>query len=125
MCSTHRRAGQSFGQLVLTALWVSVAAPGAWADPAPDPGGSSSSFFRRQRFLRGDGSGDGKIDMTDPITLLGAFFLGGPRAPCDDAADANADLILDVADPVFLLNHLFLGGAAPPGPGGCGMTTSP
>jgi len=87
---------------------------------ATEPAGASG-FFRRQRFIRGDGSGDGRVDITDPIILLGAFFAGAPRAPCDDAADANADLLLDVADPIFLLNHLFLGGAAPPGSGVCGI----
>jgi len=121
MCSSHPCADRRLARVVLTALWVSVAAPESRAGPSPEPEGGSSSFFRRQRFIRGDGSGDGKVDLTDPITLLGAFFLGAPRAPCDDAADANADLILDVADPVFLLNHLFLGGAAPPGTGGCGI----
>ena len=71
------------------------------------------------KFLRGDANDDGKVDISDPIYLLGYLFQGGAEPPCDDAADANDDGGRDISDAVSVLNHLFLGGTIPPPlPGG-------
>ncbi len=77
---------------------------------------------RTPSFLRGDSNGDGKIDMGDPISLLGCLFAGGACPSCEDGADANDDGRLDMSDSIFLLAWLFLGGPAPadPGPQECG-----
>jgi hypothetical protein len=74
------------------------------------------------RFVRGDADGDGRIEISDPIRVLGRLFLGDPPVSCEDAADANDDGEIDLTDPIFILDRLFRGGDAlpPPGPGACG-----
>lgn len=86
--------------------------------PAP----ASSVLFRR-----GDADGNGKIQVTDPIRILGRLFLGGEALGCEDAADADDDGALNMTDAILLLGRLFLGGAAlpPPGPEGCGEDPTP
>jgi hypothetical protein len=79
-------------------------------------------------FRRGDSNGDGTLDISDAIHLLGFLFLGGPAVlSCEDAADANGDGTLDLSDAVYVLLFLFQGGAAPPAPGPdtCGTAPMP
>jgi hypothetical protein len=63
-------------------------------------------------FVRGDSNGDGSVDISDPICLLGFLFLGGPAPGCADAADADDSGILDITDAVTALTTLFLGSGA-------------
>jgi parallel beta-helix repeat protein len=73
-------------------------------------------------FVRGDVDGKGRIDISDPIFLLGYLFLGGRAPDCLDAADANDDGILDLSDAVYSLTFQFQGGKAPKSPyPGCGI----
>jgi hypothetical protein len=67
-------------------------------------------------FVRGDANGDGEIDLTDPISILGFLFKGGPSPGCLDAADANDDGTVNIADPIALLQSLFLDGRPLPPP---------
>jgi hypothetical protein len=67
-------------------------------------------------FLRGDANLDDKLDIADPVTVLGYLYLGTASLSCLDAADGNDDGELDIADPIFLLSFLFNGGGAPPAP---------
>src|ERR1041385_4004537 len=78
---------------------------------------SAQGFFKR-----GDSTGDGKMDLSDPIRTLGFLFLGDPVSlDCQDASDANDDGKLDLTDAVFTLGFLFLGGPPPEAPfPGCG-----
>ena len=72
------------------------------------------------RFLRGDQNGDGSLDISDPLSLLG-FMFGVGEVTCEDASDANDDGNLDVSDAVRMLQYLF-GGASMPAPiNGCGV----
>jgi len=64
-------------------------------------------------FVRGDSSGDGVIDIADPVMTLNFLYQGGSRPSCYDAADANDDARLDVSDPVATLGFLFLGTGLP------------
>lgn len=67
-------------------------------------------------FIRGEMNGDGVVDVSDPIVILGYLFLG-EAAPDDiEAADANADGDVDLTDAVFILNFLFSGGETIPPP---------
>ena len=66
-------------------------------------------------FLRGDGNGDGAIDLADPVSALAHLFSGG-AAFCLDAQDSNDDGSLNVADPVFTLGYLFSSGPPPLAP---------
>ncbi|MBI4604051.1 MAG: hypothetical protein HY721_19010 [Planctomycetes bacterium] len=68
-------------------------------------------------FLRGDSTGDGKVDLADPVATLNYLFRGGDAPPCEDAADANDDGRIAITDPVITLQHLFLGGGLLPAPG--------
>jgi hypothetical protein len=65
-------------------------------------------------FLRGDSSGDGQINIADPLYTLEAIFLGTQVLRCEDAADSNDDENPDIADPIFTLFVLFIGGVIPP-----------
>lgn len=61
----------------------------------------------------GDVNHDRRLDVSDPVALLGSLFQGGDLA-CESAAEVNLDGNLDLSDAVFLLNFLFQGGPAPP-----------
>jgi len=77
-------------------------------------------------FVRGDGNGDGRVDISDAQFALNFLFLGGGAPPCSAAADANADGRVDISDAQFTLNFLFLGGGAPPAPWpSCGGAATP
>ncbi len=64
-------------------------------------------------FLRGDGSGDGNLDLTDAVCVLDWLFGGAAKPGCLAALDTNGDGQVDIADPLWLLNYLFAGGPAP------------
>lgn len=88
----------------------------------------------------GDANGDGGLDLSDAVWILGHLFLGvNPALPCEGSGasnpgpgellllDANGDGRIDIADPVHLLGYLFGGDRPPPAPGpeclriaGCG-----
>ena len=67
-------------------------------------------------FRRGDVDTSTRLDVTDPISLLGYLFLEGDAPACADAADANDDGDLNLSDAVAILNHLFAGQEALPDP---------
>jgi hypothetical protein len=69
-------------------------------------------------FLRGDANDDGFVDISDPITILNALFVGADSNPCADANDANDDGTVDISDGISLLLFLFQGTASirPPYP---------
>jgi hypothetical protein len=71
---------------------------------------------RADKFLRSDGNGDGKLDVSDPVYTLLFVFRNGSAPPCLAAADANDDGAVDLADPVFTLQHLFIAGPTIPAP---------
>jgi hypothetical protein len=73
-------------------------------------------------FVRGEANGDGKMDLSDAIYILGFLFLGTPTSlGCREAADVDDNGAIDLSDPVRLLGYIFLGGAAPSFPlPGCG-----
>lgn len=73
--------------------------------------------------MTGDVTRDRAIDISDPVAILGALFLG-QEAPCMEAADANADRAVDLSDAVHILAYLFRGGpATPEEPVTCGSGT--
>ncbi len=73
------------------------------------------------RFVRGDVTLDGKVDVSDVIAILEWLFLGAAAPGCTDAADANDSGTVDLSDAMTILGFLFLGDPAPPAPfPGCG-----
>ncbi len=69
-------------------------------------------------FARGDANSDKKIDISDPVTILGYLFLGMNNVTCEDACDSNDDGQLDLSDSVTMLHFLFSGSE-----GGASFTT--
>ena len=75
------------------------------------------------RFRRGDVDGNGTLELTDAIRVLGFLFLGGSEPDCMDAADADdSGFPVDISDAIYSLTYQFLGGPEPlpPGPTTCG-----
>lgn len=70
----------------------------------------------QRRFIRGDAAADGRIDISDAISILMVLYSGGPSIPCPDALDADDDGHLGAADAVAILKFLFLGAGPPPAP---------
>jgi hypothetical protein len=78
------------------------------------------------RFMRGDCSPDGGLNISDAVSVLGYLFLGSADPPCLDACDGDGTGDLNISDAVFILGFLFLGGPAPPSPGpNCGVDETP
>ena len=93
-----------------------VAVDGILYLPAERLGGRLVKGALGRRFIRGDADLSGKLDLTDPITILSYLFLGAGPIPCLDAGDVNDVGPVDITDPICLLMFLFLGGPAPPMP---------
>ena len=95
--------------LVLTvAALVTVGAPRLQAQ-TPDA--------QCQPFLRGDANADGKLGLSDAVTILGFAFLGSDAPSCMKATDINSDgAAAEMSDAIYLLSFNFLGGAAPASP---------
>lgn len=79
--------------------------PGGGIQPPLDP-----------TFIRGDGTSDGLLDVSDAIFTLNFLFLAGGLPECFDALDADDTGDLNVTDSIWTLNFLFLGGPPPPPP---------
>jgi len=78
--------------------------------------GMKGRIHVQEKFVRGDATGEGNVDISDAVAILNFLFLGGSVRCCDDALDANDDGAIDIGDPVFTLNFLFIGGAKIPPP---------
>jgi hypothetical protein len=75
--------------------------------------------------VRGDVDGDGNINITDAIALLGYLFQGSTALPCLDAGDADDSGRLNLTDVFRIVNHVLFRGppVAPPFPD-CGLDPS-
>jgi hypothetical protein len=76
-------------------------------------------------FSRGDGNGDGKVNIADPSFIANFVFGIAPATTpaCVDAADSNGDGGVNIADVSFTANFVFgvAPATAPPAPGpNCG-----
>ena len=78
--------------------------------------GMTGSVHVQKTFVRGDVTGDGGLNITDPIALLAMLFLGDEPSTCADALDGNDDGRLNIADPTSILEFLFKGGRDMPPP---------
>jgi len=63
--------------------------------------------------LWGDFNRDGKVSVTDVVTLINYLFKGGPPSNPPYIGDANCDGSVTVSDAVYLINYLFKGGPPP------------
>ncbi|MBN1419171.1 MAG: lamin tail domain-containing protein [Planctomycetes bacterium] len=67
-------------------------------------------------FVRGDANPDGKMDLSDGISILGYIFSSQSIGNCIDRADANDDGQIDLADAIYMLAYIFSSGPEPPPP---------
>jgi hypothetical protein len=95
--------------------WTASAAEGG--SPGADETASAGGLRRP-----GDWNGDGALDLSDAVGLLGGLFIGGSILPCDGPLDAGGNRTLldssgdgrvDLSDAVGVLGYLFLGGTPP------------
>lgn len=66
-------------------------------------------------FVRGDATGDFRVDLADAIRTLFFLFAGGPL-DCLDAADVQNDGSVNLTDVLATLNYLFRAGVLPVAP---------
>jgi len=71
----------------------------------------------RPSFHRSDIDGNGVLNISDAISLLGSLFLGGASSACLESADTDNDAAISLTDAIYILNHLFLSGPRPVAPG--------
>jgi predicted outer membrane repeat protein len=65
-------------------------------------------------YLRGDGNGDGGMDIGDVTFVIGFLFLGGSAFPsCEKSADTDDNGNIEISDAICLLSFLFLDGPSP------------
>ncbi len=106
-----------------TSAWAD---PDSWnesADPGGSPGRDDDGAAPGGRRLPSDSNVDGRLDISDGLSLLRRLFGGaGAAMPCDgDIAsagnvallDANASGGVNVSDVIFVLNYIFLEGPPP------------
>ncbi|MGE4620222.1 MAG: hypothetical protein AAEJ04_10495 [Planctomycetota bacterium] len=87
--------------------------------------GATAAAACEARFRRGDHNGDGSLDISDALSLLGYIFTNG-SSNCMDSGDANDDGGVDVSDAVRILLHLFGNSGPLPAPhGACGSDPTP
>jgi RHS repeat-associated protein len=81
--------------------------------------GARARLLAQGAFVRGDCDQSGRLDITDPITILGFLFLGSASPVCLDACDVDDSERIDISDAIYELSFLFLGGPPPrpPWPG--------
>lgn len=91
--------------------------PGEGAPPPPE-----GDLFRR-----GDTDGNGSVELTDAILVLGYLFQGTGAPGCLETADSDDNGKVDISDAIRLLGWLFLGGEPLPAPGTqeCGRDPTP
>ncbi len=94
-------------------------------DRTPTLGISNESGSEAVPFNRGDCTGDGIHDISDPIFILAYQFIGAEAPSCFDSCDVNDDAALDITDGIASLGFLFLGLAPPPEPSACGLDPTP
>ncbi len=70
-----------------------------------------------RRFRRGDVDSNGRIELTDPVVILGFLFYGIPEGiGCAKSADADRNGKVDITDALALLAYLFTTGKPLPEP---------
>ena len=65
------------------------------------------------RYMAGDATSDGIIDVADIVYLVNYLYRGGSEPSPVESGDATCDGVVNVADIVFLVNYLYRGGDPP------------
>jgi len=78
--------------------------------------GARDAFITKlieQRFICGDASGDGTVNIADASYIINYIFFSGPTPDPIEAGDASNDGNTNIADASYLINWIFFGGNAP------------
>jgi hypothetical protein len=78
----------------------------------PTPGKGNSGGL----FIRGDATGDGRVNVSDAAWLFQVLVEHAPAPSCLKALDVNDDGKTDLKDVIYLATFLFLNGPAVPPP---------
>lgn len=65
--------------------------------------------------VAGDADGNGIINISDAVFLIGYIFAGGPAPNPLSSGDADCNAIVNISDAVYLILYIFSGGPAPCG----------
>jgi len=69
-----------------------------------------------RRFIRSDSNGNGRLEISDAVSILLHLFSGERYVTCDDHGDFDDNGRLDINDAIASLNHLFRRGPPPAPP---------
>ncbi|MBI4606252.1 MAG: lamin tail domain-containing protein [Planctomycetes bacterium] len=72
-------------------------------------------YVAPRTFVRGDATGDARVDLADAVKVLFHLYAGGVMS-CLDAADADDSGSVELTDAVLVLRFLFLDGPPPAAP---------
>lgn len=64
-------------------------------------------------YVCGDADGDGLVNISDAVFVIGYIFGGGNAPNPYMAGDANCDALVNISDAVHLIAYIFGGGPAP------------
>mgnify|MGYP005833243737 CR=1 FL=1 len=77
-------------------------------------------------FVRGDVNQDGRVDVSDAVSVLFYLFLAGHAVDCEKSADLDDTGAVGLTDAIYVLRFLFQGGPAPKAPfDRCGPDPTP
>ncbi|MBN1422312.1 MAG: hypothetical protein JXP34_26290 [Planctomycetes bacterium] len=94
-------------------VFVAAVAQGMSVRPQTEDG--SAEIADSELFVRGDANRDDRVNIGDPVFILGCLFSSG-WCGCQDAQDANDDGKVDIGDPIHILYYYFADGPAIPPP---------
>ena len=69
--------------------------------------------FKVGAWVCGDANGDGAVDISDAVHLIGYIFAGGLPPNPTLVGDVNCDSATDISDVVYLIGYIFGGGPSP------------
>ena len=120
-------AAPADGAVTLGVYRTDLDGPGSFSGTSRVPGAGAPPPPQGDLFRRGDTDGNGSVELTDAILVLGYLFQGTGAPGCLETADTDDNGKIDISDAIRLLGWLFLGGEPLPAPGTqeCGRDPTP
>ena len=120
-------AAPSDGSVMLGVYRTDLEGPDSYSGASRIPGGGVVPPPEGAIFRRGDVDGNGTVELTDAVFVLGYLFQGQGAPGCLETADSDDNGQVDISDAIRLLGWLFLGGEPLPAPGSeeCGRDPTP
>jgi hypothetical protein len=110
-------AAPSDGSVTLGVYRTDLEGPDSYSGASRIPGGGVVPPPEGVIFRRGDVDGNGTVELTDAVFVLGYLFQGQGVPGCLETADSDDNGKVDISDAIRLLGWLFLGGEPLPAPG--------